>query len=454
VSRVQSQSDSSLLVQTDTPPSTATEARARHRAALAAGRARRQAARSGTPDALPGQAPREPGLGTTGGYASTAGQSGSLLTRDGRYTLRETLTGITADTGLSKCGRAALGGGVTPVLGATGAHFAGLVTCGKVHLCPVCSAKIRAARAAELDRVAPIWESRGRGFAMMTLTIRHYRRMPLGSITKAARAAGRGGLLAVQHDAWRAAFSGGRPWRELRRTFGVIGYVRTWEVTHGANGWHPHWHVGIFTAWPWSPTEAEAFAATAHALWAHGLERAGGYRPGAHGVRVDVAPVGDTGAMARYLVKDQAGKARIQVGAELHRSDLKDGRGGSRTPFQIALDFQLTGDVADVDLWREYEVGTRSVRAMHWSAGMRALLAELVELEERSDEEIAQEEAPGEALAVIPAEIWYRHVIRHRGRSLALLRAAEALGAVGVRTLVESWGLVWGRDVLPPPPLE
>lgn len=49
---------------------------------------------------------------------------------------------------------------------------------------------------------------------------------------------------------------------------------------------------------------------------------------------------------------------------------------------------------------------------------------------------------------MIPAATWYRHIARHKGRALALLRAAERLGVVGVRTLVESWGLVWGADVM------
>jgi hypothetical protein len=57
-------------------------------------------------------------------------------------------------------------------------------------------------------------------------------------------------------------------------------------------------------------------------------------------------------------------------------------------------------------------------------------------------------------VAVIPAHTWYRFVARHDGRRLALLKATESLGEVGVQTLIESWGLVWGRDVLPAPEME
>ena len=92
-------------------------------------------------------------------------------------------------------------------------------------------------------------------------------------------------------------------------------------------------------------------------------------------------------------------------------------------------------------------IGTRVGRREYGS-----LLAELVDLDNRTDEEIAAEEVGGEGLAIIPAETWYRAVVRYRGRSLVLLRAAEAGGVWAVRAVVESWGLVWGRDVLDAPP--
>jgi hypothetical protein len=338
---------------------------------------------------------------------------------------------------------------VTPVLNNGVAHFAGVATCGKIHLCPVCSAKIRAARADEVDTACAAWESAGHGVAMMTLTLRHYRRMPLGTLRKGQRH----GLVAVQHDAWITAFGmrAGKVWQALQRDHGVVGYVRVWECTQGGNGWHPHFHVLLFTDRPWSRDRADAFEGSARSRWVRSVQSAGGYAPNDKGLRVDLPRAGDAGQFGRYLFKAQDGKARFtRLGAEVARSDLKTGRKGSRMPFEVAQG-AADGLADDVPLWLEYEHGAFGVRAMYWSNGMRAKLAELVELDDRSDDEIAAEEVGGEPLALIPAETWHGHVVRHRGRSLALLRAAEALGAVGVRTLIESWGLVWGRDVLPAP---
>jgi hypothetical protein len=284
---------------------------------------------------------------------------------------------------------------------------------------------------------------------MMTLTLRHYRRMPLGTLRKRARS----GLVAVQHDAWITAFGmrAGKMWQRLQRAYGVEGYVRVWECTQGGNGWHPHFHVLLFLAAPWEQEQADEFERAARARWVLAVEKAGGYRPNDKGCRVDLPKQGDAGQFGRYLFKNQDGKARFgKLGQELARSDLKTGRKGSRMPFEVA-EGAANGVADDVSLWHEYEDGAYGVRAMYWSNGMRAKLADVVDLDERSDEEIAAEEIGGETLAVIPTETWHGHVVRYRGRALELLKAAEKSGGAGVRALVESWGLVWGRDVLPAP---
>jgi hypothetical protein len=49
--------------------------------------------------------------------------------------------------------------------------------------------------------------------------------------------------------AW-AAIVAGRHRKTLRERFGVSGYVRAVEVTHGKAGWHPHLHVLLLTEAP------------------------------------------------------------------------------------------------------------------------------------------------------------------------------------------------------------
>ena len=438
-------------------PKTFEEARQRHRAALREGRARRAAAKAAkarTGAQAPATAPpTDRRLGTTVGTATRAGQSAAgAASRNARHRLREGLSKVTRDKGLKGCGRSAIAGGVGVVLNSGVAHMTGLATCGKIHLCPVCSAKIRAARSEEIDTACAAWQEAGHGLAMMTLTLRHYRRMQLGSLRKRERS----GLVAVQHDAWITAFGhrAGKMWQRLQADFGITGYVRVWECTTGADhGWHPHFHVLLFLDAPWSEDQRAAFEGAARARWNRSVQKAGGYRPNDRGVRVDVPRPEDAQQFGRYLFKSQDGKARFEKwapGNELARADLKTGRKASRMPFEVAQG-AADGLADDVPLWHEYEHATHGIRAMYWSNGMRAKLAELVDLDDRTDEEIAEEEIGGEGLALIPAETWYEFVLRYRGRALELLLAAEAGGVSGVRRLVETWGLEWGVDVLPAP---
>ncbi|MFG2098924.1 protein rep [Streptomyces sp. NPDC048612] len=368
--------------------------------------------------------------------------------RDGRFELRESLRAVSGLDRLLKCGISVLAGGVTPVLRNGRAGYAGVVTCGSVHVCPCCSTSIRRVRQDELDQVGKFWECQSCGLVMMTLTMRHYERQALAVLEK------------QQREAWKAGFgqNAGRAWRDAKKAYGVRGFVRAWEVTHGPNGWHCHYHVLLFLARPLASGRVEALQALAFEVWSAALEKAGAYLPvetGADGkpvgVKIDAPDRGESGQLARYLMKGQDGKTRWGVAAELTRQDVKTGQAGHRTPFEIArAAVQPDADPRDVDLWREFEQTATGVRSLYWSNGLRKLLAEMgFELDDRNDKDVAaEEESAGDRLACIPAATWYRHIARHKGRALALLKAAERGGVTAVRTLAESWGLVWGADIL------
>jgi hypothetical protein len=365
--------------------------------------------------------------------------------RDRRFELRDLLRKVTHDKALEACGFSIVAGAAAVMSLGGVSYFAGIVTCGKVHLCPCCGAKIRSARAIELQTGGTAWECEGCGLAMMTLTMRHYARHTLKE------------LVGWQREAWKLAFgmNASRAWRRAKDAFEIEGYVRAWECTHGhEHGWHPHYHVLFFTTRPWTVARAEDFERLAFELWSDALGQVGAYLPNEeHGVDVQVAGKGEASALGRYLMKFQDGKAAWTTADEMVRGqDSKVGRKGRRTPFQIATDFFATGDLADLELWEQFEQGAHGIRALYWSNGLRKRLGEMgAELDERSDEQIAAEERGGEPVALIPPETWYRHVAPHRGRALALLKAVEHKGQLGVRLLIMEWGLVWGEDVLPPP---
>jgi hypothetical protein len=74
-----------------------------------------------------------------------------------------------------------------------------------------------------------------------------------------------------------------------------------------------------------------------------------------HGI--DVRPIGD----GRYLAK---------LGLEIASIETKTGRGGSRTPWEIAHD-AAAGDPSSRALWRKYGAAMMGARQLFWSRGAR-----------------------------------------------------------------------------------
>jgi hypothetical protein len=346
------------------------------------------------------------------------------------------------------CGRKAVAGGVTLKTGANAAGWEGVATCGSVHVCPVCMPTVRRVRADELSRVGSAWESvdvekgTARGLVLVTLTMRHYARQSLSL------------LVQRQREAWKLAFGQNalKTTKQIKKDLGVVGYVRAWETTHGDNGWHAHFHVAVFLEERPDAKKVRVMQRLMYRAWADALVKVGAYRPSeAYAVKVDAPKAaGDAGRLSAYLMKTQDGK-RWTAAQEMTRADVKAGQRGHRMPLQIARG-AVDGDLDDVELWREYEEAATGIRALYWSNGLRKRLAALVELDERSSEQIAADEEAKDKkpLAHFPLRTWYGHVVKVPGRRLQLVHAAEKWALPGVRTVVESWGLVWGVDVTEP----
>jgi hypothetical protein len=252
-----------------------------------------------------------------------------------------------------------------------------------------------------------------------------------------------------------------RRYRRMKQEFGMVGFTRAEELTHGRNGWHPHLHVLFWLPEHMEQDQADVLRADFLAMWKLACEAEGlGEPDDRHGVDLRTVRRGEEGArdLARYVAKVEGpdGVERA-MGNEMMRGDLKTGRRAeSRTPFQIAKDWSSTGDRRDLALWKEYEAATHGHKALTWSKGLKAMLSELLDIVEdsRTGEQIAAEPDAGfERLARIPREVWRRHIVYRRGRRVALLRAYEALGMIGVKTITESWGLRWEYDIIPLPPV-
>jgi hypothetical protein len=95
---------------------------------------------------------------------------------------------------------------------------------------------------------------------------------------------------------------------------------------------------------------------------------------------------------------------------------------------------EQTGDTRDRDLWHEYKRATRSLAAVRWPRGLRAMKAGSVTEPERSDEELAAADIGGNLIVVIQCPVWSR--ARTAGLEHAVLVAADDGGLEAVNALI------------------
>ena len=242
------------------------------------------------------------------------------------------------------------------------ARYNNLRVCGRVWPCPFCSAKISERRAAELAGAMAIAKAQGLKVALLTCTVPHVVQDGLKT------------LLAGLLKAWRA-FVGDRVGKGIRADLGLVGTIRNVEATHGANGWHPHFHCLVFYKTAVDLVEIES-RWSAH--WQHVCVKAGLRRPSdEHGLTLQ------NGDFAAAYV------SKWGLEHELTKSMHKTGRKGGRTPFDILRDYEK-GEQKEENaiLFREFVAAFHGVQQLHWSHGLKKLLA----VEEISDEEMALHE--------------------------------------------------------------
>lgn len=302
------------------------------------------------------------------------------------------------------------------------AGFDGLKTCASVWCCPCCSPRISARRKDELDVLLSGARASGLAVVMLTLTARHDRQMKLAPFLDALKGAKR-------------RFRQRREWRGLKPVF--VGSVTATEVTHGRNGWHPHFHEIAVLDCP--PAAALSLIEGLRAAWLACL----------HGV-------GLSGNEAAFQVQSAqaAGAYVAKFGAaeELALQGEKRGRNGSRGVWQL-LDDARDGCARSAAIWREYALAFRGRRQLVWSPGLKARFG----VGETSDDEAAAEVDPAPPAAEV-LRAWAGAGDRWRSarrRRVALVQAAEAGGSLDAAeygpTDALRWQLRGGDAVLEPP---
>jgi hypothetical protein len=299
------------------------------------------------------------------------------------------------------------------------AHFGGLQICKSVWHCPVCSAKISEKRREDLTTGLRNWSelytAQNRRVLLVTFTLQHDKSDDLSVVYTALKRA-------------RRLLVSGRKAKPFNNEYGIVGHVRSLELTHGANGWHPHLHVLMFFD---QEVPIVAFEAAIKARWSECVQSAGRYASWEHGcdVRFSDADIADYVAKWGY-------EPKWTPAHEMAKSGNKIGRRGGNTPMQLLSDY-LDGDQRAGRLWMQYAVNFKGERQLHWSKGMRQLLGLAVE---KTDEELAVEQ---DEIAVILASLTvgaWRVVIGNDARG-ELLEVASSGDVNRVQTFLARLGV-------------
>lgn len=392
-----------------------------------AGGSGRQAACPPAPSAAPGGSAA--GLGTDAKSSSPAGHSVAgvdpeVTHRAVRYATRRLLWSGSSLPRVRACGKhsteedGAVGVKVTAGTdGGNVAGFRGVTTCGSVWSCPVCSAKVAAHRQNDLAQAVDWYTSRGQSVYMVTLTMRHHAGQRLRD------------TWATLSYAWNAVNSG-KQWMRDKEQWGVSGFVRVTEGTHGFdNGWHIHAHVLIFFDGEIGDGAMNWIGNRMWQRWDRALRRKGYDSTPEHGLDIKKADEYVADYLNKTVYKEdpklqaaaeayrQAGQASARkLAGEAALGVFKEGRRGNRTPFEILHSIaagQLIGADTSTDerLWHEWEQGSKGRQQMLWSqfAGADGLkLRDRVGLNDEKDaEEIAEDDdLKGEVVAWMPKSTW------------------------------------------------
>ena len=240
--------------------------------------------------------------------------------------------------------------------GAHSPYFTGLMHCGSNNECPRCMSRNRALVGERVTALVAAHEKKyGKGTVLfLTTTVRH----KISDDGKVVR----DGVM----RAWGKVQSG-EPWPRFCGLYGVIGGLRSIELTYrqfnedgsDGGGWHPHLHTLLFLDHvpgenPLLPSKSAEQERADMQRWIHERWK----RAVASALGEKHVPDDQHGTVltdchkADYQVKLGL-KPEKNLAKELSSTGLTKKLSRSRAPIQIAADFALYRDPADALLWMD-----------------------------------------------------------------------------------------------------
>lgn len=236
------------------------------------------------------------------------------------------------------------------------AHYSNLQRCGSVWHCPVCASIITEKRRAEIKQAI---DKHNGGLYMLTLTFPHYSGDNLKMLLSGLE-------LAIKR------FFGGRKSKSIFDQMGKIGHIRALEVTHGRNGWHPHFHLLIFTK---QELPSDYDTSPLLELWQNAC-------------RLAKLPIPNAKYGLNWKKGDYSGYvSKWGIDNEIAKGHVKSGKNGNSTAWDLLKLSMLPNGDEFGKLFQEFAISFKGRRQLSWSNGLKAMFG----IGEKTDEQLAEE---------------------------------------------------------------
>ena len=114
------------------------------------------------------------------------------------------------------------------------ANYTNVMRCANAWGCPVCAAIISEHRKNEVKEAMDWWKKQCGSVLLLTLTVPHYSDTDIKQLKKDLK------------KAYSKFFKGVRASKDMFERWQIKHYISCFEITHGENGFHPHYHILLF----------------------------------------------------------------------------------------------------------------------------------------------------------------------------------------------------------------
>lgn len=290
-------------------------------------------------------------------------------------------------------------------------RYGGLMTCGLGWVCPICAARISARRRIELAYIIGKVMTLGYKVAMVTYTLRHSAADELNT------------LLNVLTGSYRSSKEG-RGYQRLKEQYGIVGSIRTLEITVGKgrkdSGWHPHYHELLV----YRDGDAGDLGADLYERYAAAVRKRGGDLDRKHGLQVETTD----DKISDYVAKwGHIPLAEWSLAHEMGGTIKTGRREDRRSMWHLLYDCTFTARASDQDLWRHYVACTYKRHQMDIAPAIRKLtgVEEVSDAVAAYDADMQQDE---QVIFTLSAAIWSEVCKRQlRSRVLDLADGCDLL---------------------------